>query len=144
MKRLLYIFTIAVLALTGCQKEKQPTLRDKLCTEWRGAELSADAGIYIKFTKDGIFELYQKLDDKFELRRGEWTLDGDILSGTYNDEEPWAATYKVSVVGDVLTMIAQNESGETNTYIKTVIPDGVKEDCAILVKSICDETEGWL
>lgn len=129
MKRLLYIFTIAVLALTGCKKENQPTLKDKICGEWRGVELSADAGIYINFISNGTFELYQKLDsDRFELLKGHWSLDGDILSGTYNDQEPWATSYKVSVAGETLTMVAQDGTDETNVYAKTTIPDGVKEN----------------
>lgn len=129
MKRLLYIFTIAVLALTGCKKENQPTLKDKICGEWRGVELSADAGIYINFISNGTFELYQKLDsDSFELLKGQWNLDRDILSGTYNDQEPWATAYKISVAGNTLTMVAQDGTDETNVYAKTTIPDGVKEN----------------
>ena len=125
MKRLLYIFTIAVLALTSCQKENLPTLKEKLCGEWRGVELSADAGIYINFISDGTFELYQKLDgDQFELKKGKWSLDGDILSGIYDDQVPWSTTYKVSVVGNKLTMIAQDGTDETNVYARTTIPEG--------------------
>lgn len=125
MKRLLYIFTIAVLALTSCQKENQPTLEEMICGEWRGVELSADAGIYINFISDGTFELYQKLDgNQFELKKGKWSLDGDILSGIYDDQVPWSTTYKVSVVGNKLTMIAQDGTDETNVYARTTIPDG--------------------
>ena len=125
MKRLLYIFTIAVLALTSCQKENLPTLKEKLCGEWRGVELSADAGIYINFISDGTFELYQKLNgDQFELKRGKWSLDRDILSGIYDDQVPWSTTYKVSVVGNKLTMIAQDGTDETNVYARTTIPEG--------------------
>ena len=145
MKRLLYIFTIAVLALTGCKKEKQPTLKDNICGVWRGVELTADAGIYINIISNGTFEHYQKLDgDRFELRRGQWSLEGDILSGIYNDQEPWATAYKVSVVGNTLTMVAQDGTDETNVYVKTDIPDGVKENCTIVVKSGSIETKGWL
>ena len=125
MKKLLYIFTIAVLALTSCQKENQPTLKEMICREWRGAELVADAGIYINFISDGTFELYQKLNsDCFELRKGQWSLNGDILSGIYDDQVPWSTTYKVSVAGNRLTMIAQDGTDETNVYARTTIPDG--------------------
>lgn len=136
MKRLLYIFTIAVLALTGCQKEDQPTLAQRLQAEWRGTELSADAGIYISFLSDGTFELYQKLSSEgFELRRGTWTLKGDILSGIYNDEEAWAADYKISVNGGKLTMISQTQGNETNVYTKCAIPLEVKRNSTVVVKS---------
>ena len=124
------------MALTGCKKEDQPTLKDKICGEWRGVELTADAGIYISFSSNGTFELYQKLDSEgFELRRGHWSLDGDVISGTYNDQEAWATSYKVSVVGESLTLVAQDGTEETNVYVKTTIPDGVKENCSVVVKS---------
>ena len=125
MKRLLYIFTIAVLALTSCQKDNQPTLEEMICGEWRGAELVADAGIYISFISNGTFELYQKLNgENFELIKGLWSLEGDILSGIYDNQVPWSTAYKVSVVGNKLTMIAQDGTDETNVYARTTIPDG--------------------
>ena len=96
MKRIIFIAILGLLAFTGCKKE--PFLAELLCGEWRGSELSVDAGIYIRFAADGTFELYQKMGTEgFELRRGNWALAGDILSGTYNDGEPWAASYKASV-----------------------------------------------
>ena len=145
MKRLLYIFTIAVLALTSCQKENQPTLEEMICGEWRGAELVADAGIYINFISDGTFELYQKLDgNQFELKKGKWSLDGDILSGIYDDHVPWSTTYKVSVVGNKLTMIAQDGTDETNVYAKTTIPEAVKESCTTVAKSGHTDSSRWL
>ena len=143
MKKLLYIFTITVLALTGCQKEK--TLKENICCEWRGAELSADAGIYINFIANGNFELYQKLNSEyFELKKGKWSLDGNILSGIYDDQEPWSTSYKVSVVGNKLTMIAQDGTNETNVYVKTTIPEAVKESCTTVAKSGHTDSSRWL
>ena len=133
MKKLLYILTIAALSLTGCKKT--PTLRELICREWRGVELSADAGIYINFISDGTFELYQKLENEFELRRGTWTLKGDILSGKYNDDEAWAADYTVSVEGNKLTMISRNEGAETSIYVQCAIPSVIKEGSTVVVKS---------
>ena len=133
MKKLLYILTIAALSLTGCKKT--PTLRELICREWRGVELSADAGIYINFISDGTFELYQKLENEFELRRGTWTLKGDILSGKYNDDEAWAADYTVSVEGNKLTMISRNEGAETSIYVQCAIPSVIKEGSTVIVKS---------
>lgn len=131
MKKLLYILTIAALSLTGCKKA--PTLRELICREWRGVELSADAGIYINFISDGTFELYQKLENEFELRRGTWTLTGDVLSGKYNDNEDWAADYTVSVEGNKLTMISRNEGAETSIYVQCAIPSVIKEGSTVIV-----------
>lgn len=137
MKRLIYIAIFALVALAGCQKEnsKEPTLKQKIQGEWRGSEISVDAAIYLSIKNDGTFELYQKLSsDEFELRRGTWTLEGDVLSGTYNDGEPWAASYKVSA-GSTLTLVSQAEGAETSVYIPCAIPAEVKRNCIIVVRS---------
>ena len=140
MKKYLYIIALTLLTVVGCEKpgpENKPlTLGEKLCGEWRGNELSADAGIYISFMADGTFELYQMMDgETFELRKGRWSLEGDILSGIYNDSEEWAADYKIMIEGDTLTMISQNQGGETNTYGRCAIPAIIKENCIVIVKS---------
>ena len=94
-----------------------------------------DAADVIFFKNDGTFELYQKMSSEgFELRRGTWTLDGDILSGAYNDGEAWAASYKVSA-GSTLTLVSQAEGGETNVYIPCAIPEEIKRNCTIVVRS---------
>ena len=139
MKKLLYITLFALVAFAGCSKpdaEKPLTLEHKLCNEWRGSELSVDAAIYISFLADGTFELYQKMDDVFELRRGTWTLTGDVLSGKYNDGEDWAADYTVSVDGNKLTMVSKNEGAEAGTYVQCTIPSVIKEGSTVIVKSL--------
>lgn len=137
MKRLIYIAIFALVAMVGCQKEnsKEPTLEQKIQGEWRGSMISVDAAIYLSIKTDGTFELYQRLSsEEFELRRGSWTLEGDILSGVYNDGEPWASSYKVSA-GSTLTLVSQAEGGETSVYIPCAIPAEVKRNCTVIVKS---------
>ena len=88
MKRLIYVAIVALAALAGCDKEnsKVPTLEQRILGEWRGSEISVEAAIYISIKADGTFELYQKMaSENFQLRRGTRTLEGDILSGKYND-----------------------------------------------------------
>lgn len=137
MKKLLYITLLALLTAAGCKPEDKPlTLEQKLCNEWRGSELSVDAGVYISFLADGTFELYQKMDDVFELRRGTWTLTGDVLSGKYNDGEAWAADYTVSVDGNKLTMVSKNEGAEAGVYVQCTIPSVIKEGSTVIVKSL--------
>lgn len=134
MKKVLYITMFALAAFVGCEKINPPvTLEQMLRTQWRGSETSVDAAIYMDFMADHTFELYQKLDtDMFELRKGTWTLEGDILSGTYDDGQPWASSYKISIEGTgpiILTMISLNEGGETNEYQACRIPEGIREVC---------------
>ena len=126
MKRILYIAILALVALTGCKKEE--TLAQKLSGEWRGSDLTVEAGIYISFAGDGTFELYQKLEtEDFEFKKGTWSVAGDIISGVYDDGENWAAAYKITLEKDVLTLTAQNESAEVNTYTRCEIPAYIKE-----------------
>ena len=137
MKRLIYIAIFALVAMVGCQKEnsKEPTLEQKIQGEWRGSEISVDAAIYLDINADGTFDLYQRLSsEEFELRRGTWTLEGEILSGKYNDGEPWASSYKVSA-GSTLTLVSQAEGDETSVYIPCAIPAEVKRNCTVIVKS---------
>jgi hypothetical protein len=139
MKRILYITVIALAAFVGCKKDNPaPTLSQMLQTQWRANNTSTEVAIYINFLSDNTFELYQKLDTEvFELRRGKWALNGDILSGEYNDGQPWAASYKISIVESTstLTMVSQNEGGEINIYNECVIPEVIKETCTVVVKS---------
>jgi hypothetical protein len=126
MKRFIYFAIIALFAMTGCQKEA--TLSDLLCGEWRGSELSVDAGIYIDFNADGSFEMFQKMGGEgFELKNGSWSMAGTTLSGKYKDGETWSSAYTISISGDVLTMTSQAEGGEVNKYVKTTIPAAVRE-----------------
>ena len=136
MKKLLYITLLALITFIGCKPEEKPlTLKQKLCNEWRGSELAVDAAVYVSFSADGTFELYQKMEEGFELRRGTWSLERNILSGKYNDDEAWAADYMVSVEGNKLTMISQNEGAETSIYVQCAIPSVIKEGSTVVVKS---------
>ena len=136
MKKLLYITFLALLTFISCKPEEKPiTLRQRLCNEWRGSEIAVDAAVYVSFSADGTFELYQKMEEGFELRRGTWSLERNILSGKYNDDEAWAADYMVSVEGNKLTMISQNEGAETSIYVQCAIPSVIKEGSTVVVKS---------
>ena len=138
MKKYIYLLAVAIIALVGCEKEgnKDAEHTCVVCVQWRAEELSAEVGIYIDFLCNGTFELYQKMDNgAFELRRGKWNLDAGVLTGTYNDGEAWATSYKATVSGEALTLIAQSEGSETNRYKKCEIPAGVTENCVVVVKS---------
>lgn len=133
MKRFLYIIALAVAVLTGCDKENKPaSLSDKLCSEWKLT--SPDAAVYVSFASNKTFEEYQRLSgEKYELRRGSWSLNGNILSGKYNDGENWAYSYQVSIIDNTLTLSAQGEV--ENVFVKCEIPDVLKEACTVIVKS---------
>lgn len=140
MKRILLIFAVlALVASCGKNEEgKKPEidLEEQLIGQWHSTSISVEGDIYIEFYQEKSFELYQQIGDgAYRLYRGTWNLEGDLLTGKYNDGEDWAAAYKVAIEGDVLTMTSQNDAAETSTYKKSDIPSEVKERCETVVKS---------
>lgn len=147
MKKALYIFLISTLGLLCSCKEKAngpKTLQEKLCGEWHSISLPEDlqfkADIYLSFSSDGVFELYQMIDaGAYRLYRGTWQLNGSTLSGEYNDGESWASSYEVAMNDKTMTLISQNGSAEKTVYESCTIPDKVRNGCDIVVKSDAEE-----
>ncbi|MBO5877346.1 MAG: hypothetical protein J6Q37_06860 [Bacteroidales bacterium] len=140
MKKILLIFAVlALVASCGKNEEgKKPEidLEEQLIGQWHSTSISVEGDIYIEFYQEKSFELYQQIGEgAYRLYRGTWNLEGDLLTGKYNDGEDWAAAYKVAIEGDVLTMTSQNDAAETSTYKKSDIPSEVKERCETVVKS---------
>ena len=140
MKRILYILS-ALMILASCGKDKGGDntgldLEQKLYGDWHSTSLPIDGEIYISFSENKTFELYQKIGEGVHrLYRGTWALEESLLTGKYNDGEDWAASYNVTVADEVLTMISNNDAAEKSVYEKTEIPATVKETCETVVKS---------
>lgn len=140
MKRILYILSVLMI-LASCGKDKGGDntgldLEQKLYGDWHSTSLPIDGEIYISFSEDKTFELYQKIGEGVHrLYRGTWALEESLLTGKYNDGEDWAASYNVTVADEVLTMISNNDAAEKSVYEKTEIPATVKETCETVVKS---------
>ena len=117
-------------------KKPEINLEEQIIGQWHSTSISVDGDIYIEFYQEKSFELYQQIGEgAYRLYRGTWNLEGDLLTGKYNDGEDWAAAYKVAIEVDVLTMTSQNDAAETSTYKKSDIPSEVKERCETVVKS---------
>ena len=136
MKRILYILT-ALMILVSCGKEKTGlTLEQKLYGDWHSTSLPIDGEIYISFSEDNTFELYQQIGEgAHRLYRGTWALEENLLTGKYNDGEDWAAAYNLAIADNVLTMTSNNDAAEVSVYEKAEIPADVKETCEIVVRS---------
>ena len=120
--------------LTSCKKEM--TLAKKMVGDWHCQATSVDAEIYVTFTAEGTFALYQKIGEgAFRLYNGTYGLAGSVLSGKYNDGTAWGASYEVaSSDSDTLTLTAE---GVTETYGRVTggIPEEVLASCVTVVKS---------
>lgn len=162
MKKILYILA-AVLAIISCGKdntdpdtpsnqnppvekpEEKPDkpvekLADKLIGEWHSTSIAVKGDLYLGFTEDGKFELYQKIGEgSYRLYRGTWNIDENtgVLSGKYNDSEAWASSYKVEFKDGSMTFTSTDASAEKSSYEKGTIPAEVKENCIVEVKSGC-------
>lgn len=144
-KTLIYILALVSVIATGCKKETPQapeTLQDKICGEWKCTPSSIDATIYASFTADGKFELYQKIGDGgHRLYRGKWSLDGEVISGTYNDGKAWGSVYNVSMKEDKSSMKWTASNGEENTYSRCEIPAEIKENSVIEVKAAENDSQ---
>lgn len=136
MKRILLIIS-AVLILASCGKDgKKKTTADYLYGEWHSTSISVTGDVYISFTDDMKFEMFQKIGEgAYRLYRGSWNVEEDLLTGRYNDGEDWAAAYTVTVDDRSLTMISTNDAAEKSTYIRTEIPEDVRNSSETVVKS---------
>ena len=117
-------------------KKPEINLEEQIIGQWHSTSISVDGDIYIEFDQAKTFELYQRIGEgAYRLYRGTWNLEGDLLTGKYNDGEDWAAAYKVSIEGDALTMTSNNDAAETSSFMRSEIPSEVKDKCTVAVKS---------
>ena len=140
MKNILYTIC-AVLLLASCNEkggdDTNLPLEKRVCGEWHSTSLPIDADIYLSLSEDASFELYQQIGEGlYRLYRGEWNIENDILSGKYNDGEPWASSYQVEIVDGTLTLTSYNDAAEESAFRKEAIPAEVRDNCVVEVKSV--------
>lgn len=137
-KTLLIICTLILLASCGEKNggKTELTLEQKLCTEWHSTSLPVDGDIYISFSEDKTFELYQQIGEgAHRLYRGTWNLEETLLTGKYNDGEAWAAAYEIIINDKQLTMTSVNDAAEESMFARKDIPQEVIQTCETVVKS---------
>ena len=117
-------------------KKPEINLEELIVGQWHSTSISVDGDIYIEFDQAKTFELYQQIGEgAYRLYRGTWNLEGDLLTGKYNDGEDWAAAYNVAIADNVLTMTSTNDAAEVSVYEKSEVPAEVKDNCITVVKS---------
>lgn len=140
MKKLLFIISAAMLLVSCGNKNDDKgklTLEDQLSGEWHSVSLTVDGDIYLKFESlDKTFELYQQIGaGAHRLYRGTWNLEGQILTGRYNDGEDWSTAYTIVISGNTLTMTSNNDAAEESIFETCEIPAEIKETCETVVRS---------
>lgn len=151
MKKIIYII-MALMCIASCDNPSQntpvpgpgaeETLASAIAGEWHCTASDFDADIYINFTKEGSFELYQKISDgAHRLYRGSWRVSDEALgyiNGKYNDGTEWGSEYAVSMSDDKnhMTMVPRNSAELIEyDYSRQSIPSDVKEKSVVVVKS---------
>ena len=139
MKKILYTI-IAVLAIaTSCQKDDNRFMLN-LVGQWHyaGTENGVEEDIWLEFTEDGTFEMYQKIGSgPYWYSKGEYTVDLEnrVLTGVYSDRYPWKYSYKIEAGTGTLQMTAVEIEGHTLTYTREAIPAEVRDKSVPLTKA---------
>ena len=132
--------TLALAVFAGCKKEE--STHEKLCGEWKLD--NEQIALYVGFYWNNTFEEYKMgADGQYELRCGKWQLNGIVISGKYHDSEPWGYTYQLSFSGETLKMVSVEGETFENKYVRKDIPEAIKDNCKVVVKSVNAESEGW-
>lgn len=154
MKKIIYILTAAICLLTSCEKEL--TLADKLVGDWHCTATSTDAEIYVTFTAEKTFTLYQQIGEgAFRVYNGTYALETSaaaqdgavpqaILTGDYNDGTPWGAAYAVDYQGDDILKLTAEGISETYNRVSGGIPEEVKASSVTVVRSAGPDTLPFL
>lgn len=136
------LLLMAAMVMVGCGNENdtpnnpQTGSLEGLDKEWcilTWDGVDAPFKVYIDFNSDNTYDMYQQVESLyFEHFSGNYTVSGDILTGTYSDGSNWACGYKASVSEDgmTLTLKSQEDKSITSVYASTVIPEEVKAEAA--------------
>lgn len=85
----------------------------------------SEAVIYLSFSGDGTFELYQRVYSIFyEYYDGTWHHSDGELSGTYSNGDSWGAYY-VAFRGDEMMLTHSADETDVSYFVKSSIPDEV-------------------
>ena len=141
ISNILVLFLVALLSLS-CRKDEVKLDRGMPgCWELvsRSGEAVSDFSVYMDFRPDGTFTLYQRLQASvYYSYAGTWSTSDGVLSGSYNDGTPWAASYAYEFSADgaklsLRTLGATSE--ETQVFAYTSLPSEVSDNAIPQVKS---------
>lgn len=131
-----WLLAVAVTLFAACNKDNNTSKLD-VAGSWEltGVATKATVGsetveVYVEFTSEGTFTLYQKLGQgRYTVFKGNYTVDAAAgkLSGKYSGGKTWGP-YSGAVEGNTLTLTSDGGK-EVDTYKKIdAIPDAVKNN----------------
>jgi hypothetical protein len=138
--KILSLLMLAAVAMVGCQKNNSDNPGGGISNvsgivkEWRIATWAGETApfdVYIDFNEDGSYEMFPQVYSLYYERfSGNYTLSGDIVTGTYSDGSNWKSAYKASLSSDgmQLTLHSQEDVSIESVYNSTIIPDAVKAE----------------
>lgn len=122
------LITFCAVLFLACGKEKDAA---SIVGSWEMCDYQTKSvtigeqsvTVIVAFSSDGTFTLYQKTGSemRFAEYSGSWTLNGNMLSGKYEDDSSWASTYTVELSEDRLTLISSSVPAEVMTFTRTEI-----------------------
>ena len=129
--------------LTSCEKPK--SVAEQLAGDWHCTSSAIDAEIYVTFTAEKTFILYQQIGEgSYRVYNGTWSIDGTTLRGQYNDGSSWATSYEVASTDDNTLSLTAEGITETYSRVSGGIPEEVLASCVTVVKSKGVETVAFL
>ncbi|MBR3827584.1 MAG: lipocalin family protein [Alistipes sp.] len=149
MRRLIYaMVALAIVGLAaGCNKNKEDEgpkgdNRDmRLVGSWHCTAEEFSTEVYVAFTEDGAFDLYQRLGEgRYRFYDGTWQYDGTTLTGTYSDATAWGDSYTVAYLDDNTMTLTTTLTEETMTYTREEIPAEVIQE-SITLRSETDSCD---
>ena len=106
---------------------------ENINNEWKLVSVNgveADFTVYISFNS-GIFNMFQQVYSlDYVFFEGDYTIDGNTLSGVYSDGTAWKCDYTggVSSDGKTLTLVSKETNAITCVYEACEIPDDVRAE----------------
>ena len=127
-----------VLFSVACNNSKTPNGPtvggfENIEKEWKLVSVDGvanDFSVYIEFM-DGTFAMYQQVYTwNYLFYDGEYSIDGDVISGTYFEGGAWKTSYTggVSTDGKTLTLKSKESTPVIYIYEACTIPQEVIDE----------------
>lgn len=132
MKKFFAIFAVALLALVSCEEPNGPVGDSSdIAGQWHIVDWNGEApvfDVYVEFTS-GNFNIYQQVYSLYyEHFEGTYSINNDVITGSYADGKPWACGYKFEVANGKLTLKSQEDTSIVSVYEKCTIPQEIKDE----------------